>query len=48
MIGWQDKGKRYYYLYYKEELQKQLENAGFKVVDDVSSEMIINFIVEKD
>ena len=23
MISWQDKGKRYYYLYYKEEIQKQ-------------------------
>ncbi|MCK5615365.1 class I SAM-dependent methyltransferase [Candidatus Pacearchaeota archaeon] len=48
MISWQDKGKRYYYLYYKEEIQKQLEDAGFKVIDDVSSEMMINFIIEKD
>ena len=47
MIGWQDKGKRYYYLYYKEELVKQLEDAGFKIIDDVSSEMMINLIVEK-
>jgi len=47
MIGWQDKGKRYYYLYYKEELTKQLEDAGFKIIDNVSSEMMINLIVEK-
>jgi ubiquinone/menaquinone biosynthesis C-methylase UbiE len=47
IVGWQDKGKRYYYLYYKEEIKEQLENAGFKIIDDVSSEMMINLIIEK-
>jgi len=47
MISWQDKGNRYYYLYYKEEIQKQLEDAGFKIIDDVSSEMMINLVVVK-
>ncbi len=47
MISWQDRGNRYYYLYYKEEIIKQLEDAGFKIIKDVSSEMMINLIVEK-
>ena len=47
MISWQDKGNRYYYLYYKEEIQKQLEDTGFKIIDDVSSEMMINLVVVK-
>jgi len=47
MIKWQDKGERYYYLYYREELVKQLEDTGFKIIKDVSSEMMINLVVEK-
>ena len=47
LIGWTNKGKRYYYLYNKKEFSRALEKRGFKIVDDKSSELMMNFIVEK-
>ncbi len=47
LIGWRDKGKRYYYLYYEEEIHKQFQNVGFKIISTRNSEMMINFVVEK-
>lgn len=48
LIGWTDKGNRYYYLYDEEEIHKEFVDAGFKIVSSHNSEMMINFIVEKD
>lgn len=47
LIGWQDKGERYYYLYSEEEVHNQFKEAGFKIISTHNSEMMINFIVEK-
>ncbi|MEK6895674.1 MAG: class I SAM-dependent methyltransferase [Nanoarchaeota archaeon] len=32
-ISWRDKGKRYYYFYSPEELKKELEKFGFKILE---------------
>lgn len=47
MIGWQDKGSRYYYLYSEEEIHEQFKEVGFKILSSHNSEMMINFIVQK-
>jgi len=47
MIKWQDKGKRYYYLFEEKEIHNLFKNAGFKILSSHNSEMMINFIVEK-
>ena len=47
LVGWTDKGKRYYYLYDEDEIHKQFKDAGFKILSEHNSEMMINFIVEK-
>lgn len=47
LIGWTDKGKRYYYLFEEEEIHKLFREAGFKVLSTHNSEMMINFIAEK-
>lgn len=47
MIGWTDKGDRYYYLYNEEEVHKAFEDVGFKIIETHNSEMMINFIVKK-
>ena len=47
MIGWSDKGKRYYYLFTEEEIHKLFKEAGFKILSSHNSEMMINFIVKK-
>ncbi|MFW5846853.1 MAG: class I SAM-dependent methyltransferase [Nanoarchaeota archaeon] len=47
LIGWTNKGKRYYHLYTKDEIEKELKEIGFKILEDKSSEMMINFVVEK-
>jgi ubiquinone/menaquinone biosynthesis C-methylase UbiE len=47
MIGWQDKGQRYYYLHTENEIHKMFEEAGFKIIKIQNSEMMINFIVKK-
>jgi ubiquinone/menaquinone biosynthesis C-methylase UbiE len=47
LVGWRDKGKRYYYLHYEEEAHKNFEKNGFKIISNHNSEMMINFVVEK-
>ncbi len=47
MIGWTDKGERYYYLFSEEEVHKLFESVGFKIVLTHNSEMMVNFVVEK-
>lgn len=47
LIGWTDKGKRYYYLFEENEVHDLFRNAGFKIVREMNSEMMINFIAEK-
>ena len=47
LIGWRDKGKRYYYLFEPEEVHKLFEEVGFKIIQERNSEMMINFVVEK-
>lgn len=47
MIGWQDKGERYYYLHTEEEIHNLCKEIGFKVVSSCNSEMMINFVVQK-
>jgi len=46
-VDWQDKGKRYYYLYNEEELKSLLENVGFKIKKKLNDRVNIIFIVEK-
>ncbi len=48
LIAWQDKGKRYYYLFEEDEVHKLFEGVGFKIVKKRNSEMMINFVVEKN
>lgn len=48
LVAWRDKGKRYYYLYEKEEIYKESEEAGFKIIwKENPSFSMVNFIVEK-
>ena len=47
LVGWQDKGKRYYYLFEEKEIHKLFEKVGFKILSTHNSEMMINFVVEK-
>ena len=47
LIGWTDKGQRYYYLFSEDEVHDLFKKAGFKIVSSHNSEMMINFIVEK-
>ncbi len=47
MIGWTDKGDRYYYLFEEEEVHDLFKSVGFEIVSSHNSEMMINFIVEK-
>lgn len=47
MIGWRDKGERYYYLYTEEEIHDLFKKAKFKIIGTCNSEMMIRFIVEK-
>ena len=35
-IGWQDKGKRYYYFYSEEELLNEMRKVGLKIISSVS------------
>jgi len=46
-IKWRDKGKRYYYLYDKNEFKNLLEKVGFKVIKKIPHRANIIFIVEK-
>ena len=47
LIGWRDKGKRYYYLHNEKEIHQMFKDVGFKIKSTHNSEMMINFIVEK-
>lgn len=47
LIGWTDKGKRYYYLYDEEEIHDEFKKAGFEIISTHNSEMMINFVVKK-
>ncbi len=47
LIGWTNKGKRYYYLYNEKEIHEEFQKAGFKIISTHNSEMMINFVVEK-
>jgi ubiquinone/menaquinone biosynthesis C-methylase UbiE len=47
LIGWRDKGKRYYYLFEEKEIHDLFKKAGFKIISSHNSEMVINFIVQK-
>lgn len=47
LIGWTDKGKRYYYLFEEKEIHDLFRKVGFKILSSHNSEMMINFIVEK-
>ena len=46
-VGWRDKGKRYYYLYYPEEFYKEVEDAGFKIISKIEPIIEIPIIVKK-
>ncbi len=47
LVGWRDKGKRYYYLFDEKEVHDLFKKVGFKIISTHNSEMMINFIVEK-
>ncbi len=47
IVGWRDKGKRYYYLFEESEIHDLFKKAGFKILSSHNSEMMINFIIEK-
>jgi ubiquinone/menaquinone biosynthesis C-methylase UbiE len=47
MIGWTDKGERFYYLFDEDEIHDLFKSMGFKIISTHNSEMMINFIVEK-
>ena len=47
LIGWTDKGKRYYYLFDEKEIHDLFKSIGFEIVSTHNSEMMINFVVKK-
>ena len=47
LVGWRNKGKRYYYLFEEKEIHNLFKKSGFKILSSHNSEMMINFIVEK-
>ncbi len=47
LIGWTDKGKRYYYLHDEKEIHRLFKKIGFKIVSTHNSEMMINFVITK-
>lgn len=46
-VKWQDKGKRYYYLFDENEIHDLFKKAGFKIIKKDNTEVNITFIVEK-
>jgi tRNA (uracil-5-)-methyltransferase TRM9 len=46
-VNWRDKGARYYYLYDPEELYKEVEEAGFKIIKKEEPLREIPIIIEK-
>ena len=47
MIKWTDKGERYYYLFEEKEVHDLFKKNGFSITSNHNSEMMINFVVEK-
>lgn len=47
LMGWTNKGKRYYYLFDEKEVHSFFKKAGFKILSSHNSKIMINFIVEK-
>jgi ubiquinone/menaquinone biosynthesis C-methylase UbiE len=47
LIKWNDKGKRYYYLFNEAEIHELFKKQGFKIISTNNSEMMIRFIAEK-
>jgi len=47
LVSWQDKGKRYYYLFEEKEIHNLFKKTGFKILSTHNSEMMINFVAEK-
>jgi ubiquinone/menaquinone biosynthesis C-methylase UbiE len=48
IIKWTNKGERYYYLFDEKEIHDLFKKAGFKILSTHNSEMMINFIAEKN
>ncbi len=48
LIGWTDKGKRYYYPFEENEIHDLFKKTGFKILSSHNSEMMINFIAQKN
>ena len=46
-ISWRNKGKRFYYLFDKEEIYNLFKKAGFKIKQEIESDVNITFIAEK-
>lgn len=47
LIGWTDKGKRYYYLFEENEIHDLFKKAGLKILQTTNSEMMLRFVVQK-
>ena len=48
LVGWREKGKRYYYLYDEKEVHDLFKKIRFKIISTHNSEMMINFVVKKN
>lgn len=46
-VNWRNKGKRYYYLFEEKEIQDLFKKTGFKIIEDIKSEVNITFIAQK-
>jgi tRNA (uracil-5-)-methyltransferase TRM9 len=46
-VNWRDKGSRYYYLYEPEEIYKEFEKVGFKIIEKFPLNLNIAFIAQK-
>jgi ubiquinone/menaquinone biosynthesis C-methylase UbiE len=47
LVSWEDRGKRYYYLYDKKELEDLLKTTGFEVIKAIKPNENLLFIVRK-
>ena len=47
LVGWRDKGKRYYYLFDVDEAHKLFEDVGFRIIKKEEPGIMICFVVEK-